>query len=403
MGLKLASTVGAYDNAADLYPTDFSWVPSWGDKGKRDTNDQRGVLTSGICERSVQIDYDEEVTFRAIQNICDLARSDDRRPFFMQVSYTHPHEPYLCRKEYWDLYEGRSIPLPDVGALPEGEHDPHSLRLLADFGILNVQFREQDVLRARRAYYGSISYVDRMIGRILEALTATGAAANTAIVFTSDHGEMLGERGMWFKKHFFEKSMRVPLMIYAPWIPAQRISELVSLVDLLPTFNGLATGNPWSSPVEELEGTDLTRLLDRADPQPERAVHAEYLAESTLAPMFMIRRGRYKFVSCSQDLDLLFDLQADPNETENLAENPALKPVVEAFRGEVCDKWCEPELSERIRLSQRRRALIRTAMGQGTPNRWNHGESPGDKVLWYRGEGSYNEWAFDYLPVGPDA
>ena len=443
---QLASTVGAYDNAADfsaaiptyahylrslgyqtslsgkmhfigpdqfhgfekrltadLYPTDFSWVPSWGNEGKRDTNDQRGVLTSGICERSVQIDYDEEVTFKAIQNIYDLARSDDKRPFFMQVSYTHPHEPYLCRKEYWDLYDGREIPLPRVGALPEGEHDPHSVRLLADFGMLNVQFREEDVLRARRAYYGSISYVDRMIGRILEALAATGAAGNTVIVFTSDHGEMLGERGMWFKKHFFENSMRIPLVIHAPWIAAQRVADLVSLVDLLPTFNGLATGSPWSGAVEDLEGTDLTGLFGRADQPAERAVHAEYLAESTLAPMFMIRRGKYKFISCSQDPDLLFDLEADPNETRNVAQDPTLKLIVDAFRVEVLEKWHEAELSDRIRLSQRRRGLIRAAMGQGQPNRWNHGEGPGDKVLWYRGEGSYNEWAFDYLPVSSDA
>ena len=90
---------------ADLYPADFSWVPNWGDEGERDTNDARSVLVAGVCERSVQIDFDEQVTFQAIQYLYDTARSDDKRPFFLQVSYTHPHEPYLCRKEYWDLYD----------------------------------------------------------------------------------------------------------------------------------------------------------------------------------------------------------------------------------------------------------------------------------------------------------
>ena len=112
----------------DLYPADFSWVPNWGNEGKRDTNDTRGVLISGICERSVQIDFDEQVTLGAIQHLYNLARSDDARPFFLQVSYTHPHEPYLCRKEFWDLYEGAEIPAPAVPALPSADHDVHSVR-----------------------------------------------------------------------------------------------------------------------------------------------------------------------------------------------------------------------------------------------------------------------------------
>ena len=221
---------------ADLYPADFSWVPNWGDEGKRDTNDSRGVLVSGVCERSVQIDYDEQVTYQAIQHLHNLAGSGDGRPFFLQVSYTHPHEPYLCKKEFWDLYEDKDIPLPNTGAMSASEHDAHSVRLLKEFSMLDVEFKEQDILRAKRAYYGSISYIDQMIGKILDVLRSVGKDKNTVIVFTSDHGEMLGERGMWFKKHFFEPAMRIPLLIHAPWIKPQRISELVSLVDLLPTF-----------------------------------------------------------------------------------------------------------------------------------------------------------------------
>ena len=384
---------------ADLYPTDFSWVPNWGDEGKRDTNDPRSVLISGICERSVQIDFDEEVTYKAIQHIYDIARSDDERPFFLQVSYTHPHEPYICRKEYWDLYEGKDIPMPAVGALSSNKHDAHSVRLLSDFGMLDYQFEEADIRRARRAYYGSISYIDRLVARVLEALRATGADKTTAIVFTSDHGEMLGERGMWFKKHFFEKALRVPLFISAPWITPQRVSELVSLVDLLPTFNGLALGSPWSGAEEELEGVDLTRLLDSDAATSERTVYAEYLAEATLAPIFMIRRGRYKFISSTHDPDLLFDLEKDPRELTNLAANPDLSMVVDAFSAEVREKWDVQELAARIVQSQKRRLRIRSAMSNGAPSRWNHDEDPSDKVLWYRGEGSYNDWAFNYLPV----
>ena len=190
----------------DLYPADFSWVPNWGDEGERDTNDPRSVTIAGVCERSMQIDFDDLVTFNAVQHLYDMARGDDHRPFFLQVSYTHPHEPYLCQKEYWELYEDAEITLPDVPALSADQHDAHSVRLLSDFGMLNIRFDDADILTARRAYYGSISYLDAKIGTLLDTLERTGQRDNTVIVFTSDHGEMLGERGMWFKKHFYEPS-----------------------------------------------------------------------------------------------------------------------------------------------------------------------------------------------------
>lgn len=379
---------------ADLYPADFAWVPNWANEGKRDTNDDRAVRIAGICERSVQIDYDEEVTFRAVQHIYDMARSSDERPFFLQVSYTHPHEPYLCRKEFWDLYEGKEIPMPRVSALSEQAHDPHSVRLLKDFGMLGIRFKDEDVSRAIRAYYGSISYLDSLISRVLDALSATGAAENTVVVFTSDHGEMLGERGMWFKKHFFEKALRVPLIVKAPWITAQRVSELTSLVDLLPTFGSLA-GSP--APVEPLEGIDLMDLLDKGNPPPQRPVYAEYLAEATPAPIFMIRRQNHKFISSSHDGIMLFDLAADPDELTNLATSEVHQPLVEAFCEEVRTKWNETELVDAILLSQKRRALVRDAMNTGQKHLWNHGEKETDSVLWYRGVQGYNEWAFDYI------
>lgn len=379
---------------ADLYPADFAWVPNWANEGKRDTNDDRAVRIAGICERSVQIDYDEEVTFRAVQHIYDMVRSSDERPFFLQVSYTHPHEPYLCRKEFWDLYEGKEIPMPKVSALSEQAHDPHSVRLLKDFGMLGIRFKDEDVSRAIRAYYGSISYLDSLISRVLDALSATGAAENTVVVFTSDHGEMLGERGMWFKKHFFEKALRVPLIVKAPWIAAQRVSELTSLVDLLPTFGSLADS---PAPVEPLEGIDLMDLLDKGNPPPQRPVYAEYLAEATPAPIFMIRRQNHKFISSSHDGIMLFDLAADPDELTNLATSEVHQPLVEAFCEEVRTKWNETELVDAILLSQKRRALVRDAMNTGQKHLWNHGEKETDSVLWYRGVQGYNEWAFDYI------
>ncbi|MEM6941963.1 MAG: choline-sulfatase [Pseudomonadota bacterium] len=381
----------------DLYPADFSWVPNWGDEGKRDTNDPRSVTVAGVCERSMQIDFDNLVTYHAVQHLYDVARSDDRRPFFLQVSYTHPHEPYLCQKPFWDLYADEDIPLPQVPALPEAAHDAHARRLLSDFGMLDVQFSEADIRRARRAYYGSISYLDQMIGSLLETLDRIGKRDETVIVFTSDHGEMLGERGLWFKKHFYEPSLRVPLIIAGCTFTAGRVATPVSLVDLLPTFMGIAEGSGWSSPVETLEGEDLSTFLDMEDPN--RPIYAEYLAEATPVPIFMIKKGRFKYVFSTADPPLLFDTENDPTEMTNLAGSADHAKIEAHLHKVVQQRWDSSGLSKRIVLSQKRRRLVLESDKNGVRPRWNHGEAPGSDVVWYRGEGGYNDWAFRFLPV----
>ncbi|MDG1737893.1 MAG: sulfatase-like hydrolase/transferase, partial [Paracoccaceae bacterium] len=262
--------------------------------------------------------------------------------------------------------------------------------------MLTHEFSDDEIGRARRAYYASISYIDRMIGDILDVLRNCGLAENTAIVFTSDHGEMLGERGIWFKKHFYEDSLKIPLILSAPWLQPERVSTNASLVDLLPTFCGLALGEPWSSPVEDLEGMDLTTLIGKQT-DPSRAVFAEYLAEATPAPIFMIRQNEHKFIWSETDPPMLYNVADDPNEMCNLATDTAFGELVEKFTKAVFDKWDVPAITSDIKLSQRRRKLVRSSMTQGVETRWNHGEAAGQDTPWYRGEGSYNDWAFSYL------
>ena len=381
----------------DLYPADFSWVPNWGDEGDRDTNDSSSVLVSGICERSVQIDFDNLVTYNAIQFLYDTVRKENHAPFFLQISYTHPHEPYLCRKPYWDLYENVDIPLPTVPAFSADKHDAHSQRLLRDFNMMNVRFADDDIQRARRAYFGSVSYLDEMIGQILEVIEATGLGRNTAIIFTSDHGEMLGERGMWFKKHFFEPSLRVPLIMRLPDKDSARIATPVSLVDLLPTFMSLAVGDTWQSEHETLDGNCLLDIAAQ-QPQANRRVYAEYLAESTNAPIFMIYDGRFKYISSVEDEPLMFDVSNDPRELNNIARDSCHASIAAELQHAVAEKWDSESLTRDIVLSQKRRRVVLKANARGTPPRWNHNETIKDDVIWYRGEEGYNNWAFAYLP-----
>ncbi len=386
---------------SDIYPADFSWGADWSTGEQRDVTDLSMLTRSGVCGRSVQIDYDTAATFHGARRIFDYARDPGDRPFFLHVSYTHPHDPYLCTREYWDLYEGQDIPDPAVADIPEAERDPHSLTVMGQSGLLGAYVTQEQITRSRRAYYGSVSFIDDQVGTLLDALDDSGQAEDTVIIFTSDHGEMLGERGMWLKKVFFEPSLKIPFILHAPskFAPA-RVRELVSLVDLLPTLLDLAgTDGPDGSagPADELDGTSMLDTLNAPSSDPQRPLYAEIMADGTPAPIFMIRRGRHKYTTSGAFDPQLFDLEADPHELHNLAGSPDHADILATFAQEAADKWDASGLTQAILLSQRRRAMVHSALSFGRPAPWDH-DPGGRDAAWFRGRSRYNDWAFDYLP-----
>jgi len=185
----------------DIYPADFGWTPDWERPDHRPSwyHNMLSVVQAGTCQTSNQLDFDEEVGFQAVRKIYDLARAGDRRPFCLFVSFTHPHDPFAVPQEYWDRYEHDQVDLPTVPPLPLEQMDPHSRRVHHVCDLGRYRQTEERVRNARHAYYGAISYVDDKVGQILQALEATGFARDTVVLFTSDHGEMLGERGLWYK------------------------------------------------------------------------------------------------------------------------------------------------------------------------------------------------------------
>jgi choline-sulfatase len=341
---------------SDVYPADLDWTPDWRlPLAERLPwyHTMESVLTPGECAASMQMDYDDEVAHRAVRKLRDVAR-DGSRPFFLCVSFTNPHDPWEIRPEYWSLYDASSIALPDVGLIPRADADPHSLRLRDMSGIDEVALSAEDIVRARHAYYAAISYVDERIGAVLGALEATGLREDTIVVFTADHGEMLGERGLWYKMAFFEPAARVPLIVSGAG--RRRVAEPVSLLDLGPTLLSLCG-------VEGGPGRSL--LGGPAD----SFVCAEYLAEGVNSPAVMLRRGRHKYIWCDSDPEQLFDLEADPFELTNLA---ASEPeLCASFREEVERRWDMPALHDAVVRSQRDRRLVVSALREGRPANWN--------------------------------
>ncbi len=355
----------------DIYPADFGWTPDWDHPHDRPSwyHNMSSVTDAGLCVRTNQIDYDDEVVFAAERAIYDHARGNRQRPFCMVVSLTHPHDPFAIPERWWNLYRHEDIDLP---RLPLGEValTPHEERLwhVCDMGSAGIT--EDHVRNARRAYYGAISYVDDHIGRLMSALHATDLHDDTIVIVTSDHGEMLGERGFWYKMSFFEGAARVPLVFHAPKLFApRRIPASVSLIDLLPTLVELAQDGRPGTYATEIEGRSLLPHLGGSAGHDE--VVAEYLAEGAIAPVVMIRRDGWKYVHSPADPAQLYDLAADPYETRNLAADGEAREVAAAFRREVASRWNLRDLDRAVRESQRRRHAVVSALSLGTPAPWD--------------------------------
>ena len=356
----------------DIYPADFGWTPDYRKPGERIDwwyHNMGSVTGAGVAEISNQMEYDDEVAYNATRKLYDLARGHDDRPWCLTVSFTHPHDPYVARKKYWDLYEDCEHLMPQVGPIPYEDQDKHSKRIFDANDWRSFDITDEDVRRSRRAYFANISYLDDKIGEILDVLETTRQVDNTIILFVSDHGDMLGERGLWFKMTFFEGSSRVPVMISAPQMEPGLVTDPVSNIDICPTLCDLAGVSmdevmPWTT------GESLVPLGQGATRSAPVAM--EYAAEASYAPMVSLRTGRWKYNRCALDPDQLFDLETDPQELRNLADDPAHADVLADLRAQADARWDLARFDAEVRESQARRWVVYEALRQGGYYPWDY-------------------------------
>ncbi|RZS88462.1 choline-sulfatase [Phyllobacterium myrsinacearum] len=359
----------------DIYPADFGWTPDYRKPGERIDwwyHNLGSVTGAGVAETSNQMEYDDEVAFHATQKLYQLSRTSDdaaSRPWCLTVSFTHPHDPYVARRKYWDLYENSPALEPAIAAIPFNAQDPHAQRLMQACDYTQFDITPENIRRARQGYLANISYVDDKIGEILDVLQATRMLDDTIIVFTSDHGDMLGERGLWFKMNFFEGSARVPLMIAGRGIQPQLVTQPVSTLDINPTLAALAgidiaAVKPWT------DGEDLTGVI--AGGKRQGPVLMEYAAEGSNAPLVCMRDGQYKFVHCEIDPPQLFDLESDPHELTNLAGDPAHAALLGRFTAAAKARWDMAAYDAAVRESQARRWVVYEALRNGSYYPWDY-------------------------------
>ena len=328
----------------DIYPAALGWTPDWSRPDERPEwyHTMDSVTQAGPCVRTNQIDFDEEAVFSARRHLFDMARGNDPRPFCMVVSLSHPHDPFTIPEPWWSRHADSEVP--DV-ASPVLAEDAHSRRLAHVIGLGDRTPAAEQIHDARRAYLGAVSFVDDQFAAVLGTLRAARLDDDTVVIVTSDHGEFLGEHGLWFKMSFRPEAARVPLILHAPRrFAPRRVASAVSLVDLLPTLRALAGDN--SDLPEPIDGRSLVAHLSGTGGHDE--VFGEYFAEGVVAPMVMIRRDGRSLVACTGDPD-----QGDASLRPDMA------------------RWDLPRLHAAVLSSQRRRSFAAAALRHGARTSWD--------------------------------
>jgi choline-sulfatase len=342
----------------DIYPADFRWTRPH----RKGPPVNPGQNIDRVYEAgpgwSVDMDYDEEVMFRAWNGLREMAKHPPGRPWLLAVSFTAPHFPFRAPPRYWELYDESAIDLPTI---PDDyrEREHAYVGWLRRHGRFDHLVPDDVCRRARRAILARTTMLDDYLARVLETLRSEGLDENTIVIYLSDHGEMLGEHGLWYKNAAYEWSARVPLIVSGPGIEPRRIGEVVSLLDLGPTLCGLAGIEPIAP---RSDGRDLSDLIRGRRGEEAGLAIMENYGEGVWRGVRTIRCGSMKLTWAAGTEPELFDLDADPDEWRNVAGDPAYATARERLMRRLMEDW-DPDACDEARWrSEERRAAIQPVM-----------------------------------------
>lgn len=297
--------------------------------------------------------YDRRVCRCACDWLKGAAPRSTAAPWVLFVSFVAPHYPLVAPAEFYDLYSPDDIPPPRQPDLAAADLHPAVAAVRGFFNYAD-HFTPETARIARTAYYGLCSFLDHHIGQVLGALEESGQAGNTRVIYLSDHGDCLGNRGMWAKSVMYEESAGVPLIMAGPDVPPNhRVATPVSHVDCYPTVIQGA-GLPAAASEADLPGRSLLELA--VEPAHDRAVFSEYHDGGSITGSFMIRQDRWKYIHHPGYRPELYDLRDDPHETHDRGRDPELEAVRRA-----CDRTlraiCDPEQVNAAAFAAQRRRL----------------------------------------------
>ena len=288
-------------------------------------------------------------TQAAIDFISDEARQQES-PWVLWLSYLPPHFPLIAPPSFYDMYPEDAVNLPYD--YPSKEHHPAMEELRDHFDGRNLD--EAILRRTRAAYYGLVTFIDNQIGRVLQALKQSGQAENTLIIYTSDHGELLGDHELWWKSAMYEQSVGIPLIMAGPTIARNAVrTDPLSLIDLTPTIAeavGLAPDQAW-------QGRSFLSVAQGREGRPDSdSIFSQYHAHGVSHSIFMIRKGRFKYIYYPHFPAQLFDLERDPLEMHDLSTNSEYASVITELHAELT-RIVDPNEVDQIALANQRDRL----------------------------------------------
>lgn len=310
---------------------------------KRSSGQNLTSIKKSGAGHSAVLDFDRDVADAA----CDYLRNRrDERPLFMTIGFYGPHCPYIAPKELYDYYYEILPELPDMTEEERKNLHPAILRWYENRRMEEV--KKEDVRRIRAAYYAMVEYMDSLVGEVLKAVEETLGLDNTLIVYTSDHGDNIGEHGLFWKTNFYDGAARVPAMF--SWKghvkENESIGGITSLMDLAPTL--LEVGEAPCLPL--CDGRSLWESLTTGkEVDLQRSVLSMCSDIKGDNPSAMVRKGRYKLVVHAGYPEYqLFDMETDPGEFCDLGKKEEYKTIAEELRRELHGSWEEKEMLQRL-------------------------------------------------------
>jgi choline-sulfatase len=279
----------------------------------REKDDRKGFVHVGRASKIPERDHQE--SFVARESIRFLKRFGKQHPFFLISSYLKPHDPFMPAAKWAEMYPAGSVELPDTWGKVNLDRVPKEIRSRIEVDRPTPELQEPEQARMRmRMYYGSVAQLDDAIGQVLRALRELDLEKDTVIIYSSDHGEMLGEHGLWNKFVFYEPSVGVPLIVKAPGVGNGVCNALVSQTSLFATMLEMCG----ISVPGGLEGGSLAPFVREPHRKSDAPVYSEYALNSRNA-RYMIRHGDWKYSYYVNDSAELYNLRKDPKEMNNLA------------------------------------------------------------------------------------
>jgi choline-sulfatase len=270
--------------------------------------------------------YDDRITAAAVDWLKARAGRSGSKPWVLFVSLVCPHFPLIARPEWYDMYPEDKVPVPALYEAAGRQADHPYIAAIRECQVYDKSFDDVKLRRALAAYFGLVSFVDDNVGKLLDALEATGLADRTRVLYSADHGDNLGTRRLWGKSTMYEEAAGVPMILAGPEVPAGLVCrEPVSLVDVFPTAIEGAGLAPHDED-RDLPGRSLFEVVRGVGPG--RTILSEYHATGAATGAFMIRKGRFKYVYYAGMPPQLFDLDSDPQEARDLAREAGYAGLV---------------------------------------------------------------------------